>query len=311
MFIEQVYTRKFSFALYLPVPLVFIAIMALNYLAVVMLNLDVEAVMKSQIEQKGELRVFFEILIPFAIFLALLLIWVKFVHKQTITSLTTGRKKTDWKRIAFAFALWGGITTALILAACYAEPENYIFNFKPVPFAALAAMSVIMIPVQTSFEEYLFRGYLMQGIGVAAKSRLVPLLVTSLMFGLLHIANPEVGKVGYIILVYYIGTGLFLGIVTLMDDGMELALGFHAANNLIGALLITSDWSAFQTPSIFKDKSLPAAGYDVLLPVLIIYPLLLFIFSKKYSWTAWKDKLTGKVQPLENNIQSTSHDYQS
>jgi hypothetical protein len=25
-----------------------------------------------------------------------------------------------------------------------------------------------------------------------------------------------------------------------MDDGLELALGFHAANNLIGALLVTS-----------------------------------------------------------------------
>jgi hypothetical protein len=32
-----------------------------------------------------------------------------------------------------------------------------------------------------------------------------------------------------------------------MDEGMELALGFHAANNLVSALLFTSDWSAFQT----------------------------------------------------------------
>jgi hypothetical protein len=42
-----------------------------------------------------------------------------------------------------------------------------------------------------------------------------------------------------------------------MDEGMELALGFHAANNLVGALLVTSDWSAFQTHSIFKDISEP------------------------------------------------------
>jgi hypothetical protein len=41
-----------------------------------------------------------------------------------------------------------------------------------------------------------------------------------------------------------------------MDEGMELALGFHA-NNLVGALLVTSDWSAFQTHSIFKDISEP------------------------------------------------------
>jgi membrane protease YdiL (CAAX protease family) len=105
-----------------------------------------------------------------------------------------------------------------------------------------------------------------------------PLLMTSVIFGGMHIFNPEVSKIGYIILVYYIGTGLLLGIVTLMDEGMELALGFHAANNLVGALLISSDWSAFQTNSIFKDISEPSAGLDVIFPVVIIYP---YIFSKK------------------------------
>ena len=37
-----------------------------------------------------------------------------------------------------------------------------------------------------------------------------------------------------------------------MDEGLELALGFHAANNLCGALLLTADWTAFQTNSILK-----------------------------------------------------------
>ena len=107
--------------------------------------------------------------------------------------------------------------------------------------------------------------------------------------------NPEVEKVGYIILVYYIGTGLFLGIITLMDDGMELSLGFHAANNMITALLITSDYSVFQTYSVFKDLSEPSAGFDVLTPVFVIFPILLFIFSKVYNWKNWKEKLTGKL----------------
>ena len=136
----------------------------------------------------------------------------------------------------------------------------------------------------------------MQGFANLAKNKWFPLLMTSLIFGGMHWFNPEVAKIGPIILVYYIGTGLFLGIITLMDEGMELALGFHAANNLIGALLVTSDWSAFQTHSIFKDISDPSAGLDVILPVVIIYPILLFIFSKKYNWTNWKEKLTGKIQ---------------
>jgi hypothetical protein len=62
-----------------------------------------------------------------------------------------------------------------------------------------------------------------------------------------------------------------------MDDGLELTLGFHAANNLIGALLL--DWTVFQTHSILKDVE-PQAGIDVI-PVLVIYPILLYIFSKK------------------------------
>lgn len=105
---------------------------------------------------------------------------------------------------------------------------------------------------------------------------------------------------GNIIMIYYIGTGLFLGVITLMDEGMELALGFHAANNLIGALLVTSDWSVFQTNSIFKDMSQPSAGFDVILPVVVVYPILLFIYSKKYNWTNWKERLTGKINVLQS-----------
>ena len=138
----------------------------------------------------------------------------------------------------------------------------------------------------------------MQGLGVLAKNRWFPLVTTSIVFGLLHFANPEVGKLGPIIMVYYIGTGLLLGIMTLMDEGMELALGFHAANNLISALLVTTDWTAFQTHSILKDISEPSAGIDILFPVLILFPIVLFILARKYGWSNWKEKLTGKVEEV-------------
>src|SRR5690606_13877169 len=130
----------------------------------------------------------------------------------------------------------------------------------------LALIAVVMVPLQTSFEEYLFRGYLMQGIGVMAGNRWLPLILTSVIFGGLHAFNPEVAKLGNIIMLYYIGTGFLFGIMTLMDEGIELALGFHAGNNLIGALLVTADWTAFQTNSVLKDVSEPSAGFDILLP---------------------------------------------
>ncbi|HEU4497109.1 MAG TPA: CPBP family intramembrane glutamate endopeptidase, partial [Flavobacterium sp.] len=76
---------------------------------------------------------------------------------------------------------------------------------------------------------------------------------------------------------------------------------FHAANNLIGALLLTSDWSAFQTHSILKDVSEPSAGFDIIVPVFILFPILIFIFARKYKWKDWKQKLAGKLAAFEKN----------
>jgi len=124
----------------------------------------------------------------------------------------------------------------------------------------------------------------------------MPLIITSVTFGLLHILNPEIEKLGYFLLVHYIGTGFFLGIITLMDEGLELALGFHAANNLFTALLVTADWTAFQTNSILRDISDPDIGnIEIFASVLILYPILIFIFAKVYKWTNWKVKLIGSV----------------
>lgn len=241
----------------------------------------------------------FLVMISFAFAFAGIYFVVKYLHRQTLLSVTTARRKVDWKRIGFSFSIWTFFTLLSFVIVYLTSPENYVWNFKLIPFLILVVVGSILIPIQTSTEEYVFRGYLMQGFANLALNRWFPLMMTSLIFGMMHIFNPEVAKMGYIIMIYYIGTGLFLGVITLMDDGIELALGFHAANNLIGALLVTSDWSVFQTHSLFKDLSEPSAGLDVILPVVVIYPVLLFIFSKKYNWTNWKEKLTGKINVVE------------
>lgn len=238
----------------------------------------------------------FLILISFVFAIVGIFIVVRYLHHQTLLSVTTSRTKIDWNRIFFSFSIWAVFSVVSALAYYFINPEGFVINFKPIPFAILVVIATVLIPFQTSTEEYVFRGYLMQGFGNLAKNKWFPLLMTSLIFGGMHFFNPEVTKMGTIIMVYYIGTGFFLGILTLMDEGMELALGFHAANNLIGALLVTSDWSAFQTHSIFKDISEPQAGLDVIFPVVVIYPIVLYIFSRKYNWSNWKEKLTGKIE---------------
>ncbi len=319
----------------------------------------------------------FLLLLSFAVGLIGLFIIIKTLHKQTIKSVTTSRKKIDWKRIWFAFFFWGIISSSLVLVDYYSNPEDYVNNFELNRFLILAVIAIIFVPIQTSLEEYIFRGYLMQGFGMGTveknfaigflasiifipilvylniiykisiwynllaalsiiilcvfisellkkrdsqlylklskslRRKWVPLLLTSLIFGLLHIANPEVEKLGYSIMVYYIGTGLFLGIITLMDEGMELALGFHAANNLFTALLVTADWTVFQTHSILKDVSDPKLEFiDLVLPVFIIFPILIFIFARVYKWDNWRDKLFGKIEePPKEDYKIIGSDY--
>ncbi|GLU45004.1 CPBP family intramembrane glutamic endopeptidase [Allomuricauda sp. NBRC 101325] len=305
MYIEQGYKGNIGLWKYLFLPLGFIGFMVVNYIMTINSPINTEDAMQQIIDQLGSNIVLIILLAPLVVGFFVVLGWTLLIHQQSITSLTTSRKKIDWKRIFFAFSFWGGITIILTGIDIYFTPEDYELNFNLAKFIPLAIIAILLIPLQTSFEEYLFRGHMMQGLGLMAKNRWVPLVITSTLFGLMHLANPEVEKLGHGILIYYIGTGFFLGILTLMDEGLELALGFHAANNLITALLVTADWTAFQTYSIYKDVSEPVLGWDVLIPVFVIYPILLFVFSKKYGWKNWKDRLFGKVMSKEEFVALT------
>ncbi|WP_458626360.1 lysostaphin resistance A-like protein [Winogradskyella sp. PC D3.3] len=246
----------------------------------------------------------FLMLFSFAVGLIGVILTTKVLHKETFVQLTTARPKIDWRRFWFIFIIWGLFSIGSTFLSYYLAPEDYILNLNLKPFIILCVIVILFIPLQTSFEEYFLRGYLMQGLGVLFKNKWAPLLITSVGFGLLHGLNPEMEKLGPVMMIFYIGTGLLLGIMTLMDDGLELALGFHAANNMFIALLVTSDWSALQTDALLTLTADPEkmAVTEIVVPVFIVYPILLFILSKKYGWTNWKDKLFGRVEapPKEN-----------
>ena len=275
---------------------------SIPFLAAVTYNLTAEGKGVSEIGnyevQMGTLDsnlTFFLMLFSFAVgFFGVWLI-VRFLHNQKFKDLLTTRARFDWKRVAFGFSIVGFFIVIMTILDYVINPDDYLWNFKWDQFIILAIIGIIMVPIQATFEELYFRGYFMQGLGVIFKNRWLPLIATSLGFGLLHLGNPEVGKLGYIIMVSYIGTGFLLGIMALMDEGLELSIGYHAGNNLITALLVTADWTAFQTESILIYTEEPMVGFDVFFPVLIVYPIYLLVMAKVYKWKNWKSKLFGKV----------------
>ena len=229
-------------------------------------------------------------LLPFVFVAALVLILIRYMHNISIRAFITSRAKIDWKRIGFSFVGIVLLNFLFFVFSYYSNPSHFQWNFDPQAFAILFLIAIVLVPLQTSAEELFFRGYLMQGFGQVFKHRIFPLLITSLLFGFMHFGNPEIDKLGPLLMVSYVSMGFFFCIITLMDEGLELALGYHAGNNLLISLLVTSDWTAFQTNSLFLDVSTP----DVYMLAFMQLPMLLILlalFSWKYGWNNWRQRL--------------------
>jgi uncharacterized protein len=240
------------------------------------------------------------ILMPFVIGLAVLLICLKRIHKRKPLTLFTVRSQFDWSRFFFSFLIVFVILFIfLTFQYCFGQALHWNINLKTI--FGLTFISLFILPLQTLFEELFFRAYLFQLFGLTFKRGIIPLLITSVLFGLMHFQNPEVELLGMKIMVYYIGTGVFLGFVTLMDDGIELSVGYHTANNVFAALIVTNNWQAFHTDAILLDSSVPSFGWEVVISLLMIQPFLIFLFAKKYKWTNWKSRLLLKENVEVNN----------
>ncbi len=221
---------------------------------------------------------------------------VKKLHSRAFKTVLTARTDFDWKRVFMGFSITFIIALIGFYITIQSADENLVWNFDPNKFYLLLLISFVLFPFQTGIEEFFFRGYLMQWFGTTLNSRLAALLMTGILFGIMHGANPEVDKLGPLVMIFYIGTGLFYGVTTLMDDGLELSFGMHTANNISAAILISTNWTIINTNALYIDYSEPEAlSFEFLLPVLLGYPLITLFFAKLYNWTAWKEKLTGKV----------------
>jgi len=209
-------------------------------------------------------------------------IWIKSAHKRKFRSLISVGK-TNYAKLFGSFfitILYNGI---FLLVTYLFHPEWFQWNFSIQSFFFLLVICVFLLPFQTSFEELFFRGYLLQWLGVLMKSKFWPLIVTSVAFGLLHAFNPEVATLGWSSMIYYIGFGLFMGVITLMDDGLELALGFHWATNFVGFILVSNNWGVIQTETVLKNIAEPSLLMDIILPTVLL-PLIYLVFAKMYKW---------------------------
>lgn len=107
--------------------------------------------------------------------------------------------------------------------------------------------------------------------------------MSSLFFGLLHSFNPEVKALGFLTMMpQYILFGLIFGLITIFDDGIEAAMGAHAANNIFLCILLTNKSASLQTPALYEQ--LIIYPWTDLIALLLIGLLFIFILSRVFGW---------------------------
>ena len=242
------------------------------------------------IQVLGSNRVLFWMLLPFTLSFVIFLVAIKWIHKRPILSLFTGRDHLDWVRICSSFFIVFFLL-AIISALQVYFSDDIIWSFEWNTFFPLLLIACLMIPIQTTIEELLFRGYLLQGLKRRLGSNIQAVVLSGLFFGVIHMGNPEIEAIGIHVLSHYVLIGLFLGLLTLFDNGLELSIGFHAANNIFAALMISSDWQVFQTEALFVDYAAPEFTFSMFGTTLLFLIALIFLFKRMYGWGSLKDYL--------------------
>jgi membrane protease YdiL (CAAX protease family) len=229
------------------------------------------------------------------------IILVKPLNNRTVRVTINGTGKIRWKRFFISAAVW------LILSALYLvfylkiDPANFSLNNKTASLLILSLVSVLFIPFQAAFEEMLFRGYLMQGFAALVKNRWFPLIMTSLLFGLMHSFNPEVKEFGFFTMIpQYIAFGLIFGVITILDDGIEAAMGAHTANNIFLCIMVTNSSSALQTPALYEQFNIhPWTEFAAL---VVIGMLFIFILKMIFKWENFSLLFRKIIVPLPHPL---------
>jgi membrane protease YdiL (CAAX protease family) len=219
-------------------------------------------------------------------FLAGTLLAVRFIHARPLQALVTGGTQIRWGRIFAGAAVWLLIAALISAAEALLFPGRYVLTLQPVTLAIFAVIALVLIPIQTSAEEFFFRGYLLQWMGLRLKNWWLLSFLNGLLFFLPHAANPEMAVDSVLIGLGYFVMGFFLTLVTLRDNGIELALGMHAANNLFAAVFANYTITALPSPSLFTIQTLdPVYGLISLVIGLILFYFVFFRITRSENAT--------------------------
>jgi len=232
-------------------------------------------------------------LFSFSFIALLVFLRVKFIEKRNLSFI--GFNKNNWlKKYSLGFLigiLMMSIVVLILLPFGHITVEKN--PLQPVGIASISSILVILLGwiIQGATEEIVTRGWLLNVLRTKYNIGF-GLLVSSTLFGLMHLANPNIN---YIAVINIILVGIFYGLYVIKTNDLWAVCGMHSAWNFaqgnifgfevsglnvsVGSLIdLNLVGNDFVTGGIFG----PEAGIVATFVLFLSIVILLFIDKKGY-----------------------------
>lgn len=262
-------------------------------------NGDFSEVVNAAMNVLNDLPGFVVMMLSFVFWIGATWLLFKPFHKRDRMTLISGEKRFRFSHfflgVAGYFVIMGLVTVITLLLS----PETDVtFHFDGSQYIIFVILAIILVPFQTGCEELIFRGYLMQGLGLCTKSKIWPLVITSVIFGLMHSINPEVFEFGFFRAIpIFILMGAMLGFFTIVDDGLEFSWGIHFINNFVAFAIMSNEGSTFGASPLFVQSKEEFSFVLWLIPILVTV-VMYALLHKKLGWN-FKEAFTQKTSPSQ------------
>ncbi|WP_331538221.1 type II CAAX endopeptidase family protein [Phenylobacterium sp.] len=172
----------------------------------------------------------------FAAFLGSFAVVIRMVHRRGFGDIV-GRWR--WPLFGAGAAAWTLALALLTFVDLALAPSGFSVTASP-QTATLAAAALAGLSVQTFAEEFVFRGYLTQGLLAATRRPWAAAALSGLIFGAVHIPNgwPQAANATVF--------GVVLALIAIRTGGIAFGFGLHLVNNLFGAVAVVSSQDVFR-----------------------------------------------------------------
>jgi len=185
--------------------------------------------------------------ILFGLLLAGFVAAARMLHGKTFTDVIGAWR---WRSFALGLAIWVPVLAISAVLDFLIAPSGFTVTANSqTPMLAVLALGGLAI--QTFAEEFVFRGYVTQGLLAATRRTIPTALISGALFGAMHIPNGLPQAVSATLV------GVVFAAIAIRTGGIAFTAGLHLANNLFGAVVLVSANDAFHGAAGLMTQNTP------------------------------------------------------